>query len=72
MRPREQNELEFEDDIGVGNVEMVLEVCRRKESGKLQRQKKKFGKTGKRDKEAYVSLHVFLACCNGAVAESHA
>jgi len=72
MSPREQDEFEFEDNVGVGDVEMVFEVCRRKESGKLQRQKKKMGRTGKRDTGAYISLHVFLACSNSAVAESHA
>lgn len=61
MRPREQDELEFEDDVGVGHVEIVLEVCRRKESGKLQRHKKKFRKTGKK---RHRGLH-FVACIPG-------
>jgi len=36
MGPGEQDEFQLEHDVGVGDVEVVLEVCRWKECAKLE------------------------------------
>lgn len=70
MGPGEQDEFQLEHDVGVGDVEVVLEVCRWKECAKLENRCEK-GTHTHTHKGSYIPLHVFLACCDCTVAEPH-
>lgn len=49
MGPGEQDEFQLEHDVGVGDVEVVLEVCRWKECAKLENRCEKGTHTHIRD-----------------------